>query len=143
MIPEDKYKNDLIGVFGYFGFQIDRHEDKFTNFIPDISFAGNRTDGWIEVKWCEKDPTSLGALDHWTKGQQSWLYDRGRAGSGHCYLLVGTPRHHILWRYDTLDTIRNQSFEAALQYAIHVAPDLYNLGDYFLRRVRPPGRVSA
>ena len=140
---ETEYKVLLLGMFHHMGWEAERHEDKQVNFIPDMSFAGHRTDGWMEVKWCEKDPVSLGALEHWTKGQEQWLYDRGRAGSGHCYLLVGTPRRHILWRYDSLGSIREQSFEAALHYSVHVSHDLVDLAGFLVRWVRPPARVPA
>lgn len=140
---ESDYKNSLEGMFRFMGFEAERHEDQHRNFIPDMSFAGNRTDGWMEVKWCDVDPPSLGALAHWTRGQEQWLHDRGRKGSGHCYLLVGTPRRHILWRYDSLAAVRGQRFEAAMLYAICVASDLEDLSAFLAKWIRPPGRVPA
>lgn len=133
---EAAYKNALVDAFHYLGWEAQRHEEKVANHVPDLSFSGNKKDGWIEVKWCDRDPVSLQSLQHWTRGQEQWLYDRGRVGSGHCYLLVGTPRRHILWRYDVLATVRGQTFESALHYAFIIEPAMVELCATLKSRVR-------
>lgn len=133
---ESDYKAELGDMFAYIGFESERHEDKQTNYIADMSFSGNRVDGWVEVKWCDEDPPSLGALTHWTKGQEAWLVDRGRVGSGHSYLLLGTPHRHFLWRYDQLAAVRNLPFERAIFYCCCSAPNLSELAGFFKNCVR-------
>lgn len=141
--PELDYKRRVLEALIFHSWQVQEHEDKQSNFIADVSFSANRADGWIEVKYCEEAPVSLGAIPHWTRGQEGWLFDRGRVGSGHCYLLVGTPEGNFLWRYDVLSTVRNQSFSSALQYAMIRERDIFGLaGEMNLQivsRARVPG----
>lgn len=68
-----------------------RHEDKYSDSIPDVSFARGGVDGWLELKiipaWPKKANTPIN-LSHLRPGQVNWLEDRGRAGNGACYLLL-------------------------------------------------------
>lgn len=111
---EAAYKTDFVEAMRYFGMAVQEHEDKQSNYIPDLSFANNGIDGWIEVKYCDKPPASLDVIRHWTAGQEHWLVERGRSGSGWCFLLVGTPQMHVLFRYGCLSSIREQPFAKAL-----------------------------
>jgi hypothetical protein len=67
------------------------------------------------VKWFPKalasDSHPFKSTSYFTKGQERWLMDHGRAGSGHCYLLVGTPTEHALIRYDALPGLRSQRWD--------------------------------
>ena len=135
---ELEYKNKIVAALSAQGYKVQRHEDKHENFIADLSFSGNYVDGWIEVKYCARVPRSLHAIEHWTKGQEDWLRERGSVGSGHCYLLVGTPKLHVLWHYGLLFRARPQPWTQSIQLAaimVHGIPAL--VGDFCrLARVR-------
>lgn len=64
---------------------VQRHEDKYSVGIPDLSYGVNGVNGWIELKACDKWPT--GGLPLFTNKQSNWLTDRGKTG-GHCFILV-------------------------------------------------------
>lgn len=59
-----------------------KHEDKFSSGIPDLSFASPATgrEGWIEFKQLDKQPArnstkiKLGLTNH----QKNWIAQRGR-----------------------------------------------------------------
>ncbi len=108
---EGQYQKDVIAALEARGWAVQAHNDE-ANFIPDLSFSANYVDGWIELKWADKLPKTLGSIKHWTKGQEEWLSKRGRAGSGHCYLLLGTPKLHVLWRWTELARVRNMQMTA-------------------------------
>lgn len=108
-------------------FETQAHEDKHERFIADVSFSGNFVDGWVEVKWCNKVPKTLDSIDHWTKGQENWLFNRGCKGSGHCYLLVGTPTMHVLWKFGMLAQARSIPWKQAAQLAVLRVPTLQEL----------------
>lgn len=114
---ETDYKRDFAEALRYHDCVTQEHEDKIANFIPDLSIAGAGIDGWIEVKYCGKVPGTLDSIKHYTMGQQDWLIQRGRAGSGWCFLLVGTPELHVLWRFGSLASVRNIPFKHARAYA--------------------------
>lgn len=136
---EGDYKLMLMLALEGRRYKCQAHEDKFTKYIPDVSFSGNYVDGWLEVKYCPRIPTSLGKLDHWTKGQEQWLRDFGTRGSGHCYLLVGTPRMHAMWSWQTLATVRDLPWKKALGYVCISDDDWALFIQKFDRRVRIRG----
>lgn len=117
-MTELKYKHELMALLRGLKFKVQDHEDMIQPFIPDLSFSFARTDGWIEVKYVDKLPASLGAIKHFTYGQQQWLVNRGMAGSGHCYLLVGTPGGHYLWRWSALGAVRDEPWAEATARAM-------------------------
>lgn len=133
---EANYKQDVFGALVYHGWDVEIHEDKFQNFIPDMSFANKGIDGWIELKWQDSPPATLGSIDHWTRGQEDWLTRRGRSGSGHCFLMVGTPNMHALWRYGTLSSVREIKWQSALAQAWKKDYDLPRLLEQFNEAVR-------
>ncbi len=133
---ESDYVKELIGTMKYHGWDVQVHQDKNVNFIPDLSFGVARTDGWIEVKYQDTPPATLGSIDHYTMGQQQWLIDRGRAGSGNCFLLLGTPSMHAVWRYQSLEGVRNMPLTHARKFAWiedHRSPSLIRRMDAVLR----------
>ncbi len=89
---------------GFFDFQ--KHEDKYTEGIPDLSYAGYDVDGWIEVKYQERLPVRPGTplrLDHpLTTAQRRWLRRRGREGGGRCFVLLGLGSGEVLLTHHTL-----------------------------------------
>jgi len=64
---------------------VQRHEDKYSVGIPDLSYGANGVNGWIELKAYDEWPT--GTISHYTPKQAAWLTNRGMMG-GHCYILV-------------------------------------------------------
>lgn len=64
---------------------VQRHEDKYSVGIPDISYGAEGINGWIELKAYNKWPTS--SLPHFTAKQANWLTNRGERG-GHCFILI-------------------------------------------------------
>lgn len=62
-----------------------RHEDKHSVGIPDVSYGCRGTQGWIELKsltaWPRKGFPALSVE------QANWLTRRGKVG-GNCYLLA-------------------------------------------------------
>jgi hypothetical protein len=68
-----------------------RHEDKLSNSVPDVSFACQGVDGWLELKTIEEWPkraTTMVKLQHLRSGQVNWMEDRGRRGRGACWVLL-------------------------------------------------------
>jgi hypothetical protein len=108
------YKHDVISILRGMGWNVQAHEDMIEKFIPDLSFGSARQDGWIELKYVNKLPKSLGAIPHFTHGQQEWLIKRGMKGSGHCYLLVGSPDGHFIWRWSALGAVRDLPWAEAV-----------------------------
>lgn len=138
MTPELKYKHDLMEALQAYGYHVQAHEDSISNYIPDLSIAGNFVDAWVEVKYCRTPPKTLGTIKHYTKGQESWLIQRGRAGCSHCYLLVGTPKLHLLLPWFHLHKARDMPWVQLTQQAVCViaAPDMQKLAQGFCGRVR-------
>lgn len=108
---EQRYKRKvMIGLTGY-KWDIQAHEDSYEKFIPDVSFAAHKIDGWIEIKYVDRFPKTLGHIEHYTKGQELWLAKRGRTGSGACFLLVGHPELHVLLHWSKLAKARGAPWE--------------------------------
>lgn len=114
---EADFSKAIQTAMNYLGWECQPHEDKVSNFIADLSFSANKVDGWMELKWCDQEPGTLNSIDHWTKGQEQWLERRGKAGSGMCFLVLGTPRQCYAWKWDKLSKVRNLSFTAAASEA--------------------------
>lgn len=119
-MTELEYKRDIISLFKGRGWGVQSHEDMISNFIPDLSVGFGGVDGWVELKYTAKPPKSLDSIHHYTRGQQDWLIERGKRGSGHCYLLVGTAHYHYLWRWDVLLKVRRLPWAAAASEAVCV-----------------------
>lgn len=93
---ETAYKNALSAQLVEWGWDVQRHEDKYCRFIPDMSFAAHGADGWIEVKYLKVKAPKLFKIEHLTAGQLSWLETRARMGRSLCFVLVGTLAESIL-----------------------------------------------
>lgn len=126
-MTELDYKHDLTAAMAGWGWVTQQHEDMIEKFIPDLSFSAHGVSGWIEIKWVNKKPKSLDKIPHYTYGQQDWLIRNGKEGSGHCYLLVGSPTSHYLWRWDKLAGARKLPWDKAAQMAVVVAPGIGHL----------------
>lgn len=136
---EQDYKVDAMGILRALGWKTQHHEDMLVKFIPDVSFGFAGVDGWIEMKYADKTPRSLGSIPHYTHGQQDWLISRGSKGSGHCYLWVGTPLGHYVWRWSTLSKCRDLPWVEAVGQALS-STDLGDLCRTITAVVRHRGR---
>lgn len=137
---EAEYKRDLVQALEFQGWTVQAHEDRYSNFIPDLSFAANRTDGWIEVKYQDEPPAALNEIHHWTRGQQDWLVNRGRIGSGYCFLILGTRERNYVWKWDCLDMVRAVPLEEAVRWAWARCDTLLALSTHLNFRVRREDR---
>ena len=82
-----------------------RHEDKYSSGIPDVSYAIDGADGWLELKYLpawpkrQETPVKIGLSEI----QRHWLTCRGRAGAGRCFVLAKIGRGDVLlFRWDAL-----------------------------------------
>lgn len=90
---EMDYKKSIVFALEGLRFDVQEHEDKFSRYIPDLSFASGNVDGWAEVKYCRNLPATLRNIDHFTAGQVVWLENRYKKGSGLCGLILGVRGH--------------------------------------------------
>lgn len=79
-----------------------RHEDKFSESVPDVSFACRGVDGWLELKVLPSWPKQPGVnvrMSHLRPGQVNWMEIRGKRGRGAVWLLlaVGTSNGLADW----------------------------------------------
>ena len=75
-----------------------RHEDIAAAGIPDLSYAWNNVDGWIELKYYKKwKKQNINHIDSWTKIQRHWLRKRRAAGNGRCFLFVKIENEYLLF----------------------------------------------
>jgi len=82
---------------------VQRHEDKISVGIPDLSYAINGVDGWIELKAYNKWPTDK--LPHYTAKQKNWLIERGTAGNGNCFILIKIKKTVMLFSWLVADNL--------------------------------------
>lgn len=83
-----------------------RHEDKHSLGIPDVSYGFGGSDGWLELKYRPALPKSLRAPWDWspkdfTPEQRNWLGQRSAKGNGQVFLLAYFEAERItaLWRW--------------------------------------------
>jgi len=98
---ELSFKRDLLKAMKRMRFDAQPHEDKWDTGIPDISWAKDGMDGWLEVKWEDKGPNVTGqvVLHTLTSKQALWLRRRGEAGNNRVFLMLGTPEVTCLWPF--------------------------------------------
>lgn len=72
-----------------------RHENRLRAGTPDVSFGADGAQGWIELKRLSvlprRDATGV-RVRSFTAEQRLFLRERGRAGGGHCFLLLHVGR---------------------------------------------------
>ena len=84
--------NTLIPKLKKEGFHMQKHEDRHTKGIPDVSFGKATNNGWIEAKVHTKDwlQGEVLKLDHpVTPEQKNWISKRGKKG-GRCWVAIKT-----------------------------------------------------
>lgn len=85
---EKDYKKKIVAAMRARYFDVQEHEDKFSRYIPDVSFAGGRVDGWLEVKYFSHIPKKLSEAKHITPGQIEWGIKRSDKGSNLCFFMI-------------------------------------------------------
>ena len=119
---ERTFKEYLVRIMGT-RWDVQSHEDRYSDSIPDLSYAANGVNGWIELKqiknWPKKDDT-LVKPDHYTAGQVSWIKKRGRMG-GHCFVMVKVSNEYFIFSYTCARDIRcgiiqSQYYEKCLKW---------------------------
>ncbi len=70
---------------------VQRHEDRYSDSIPDVSFVMTGVSGWLELKqistWPKKDTTPIN-IPHLESGQVNWLEQVSNNGGNAWMLLV-------------------------------------------------------
>lgn len=96
------------------GFHIQEHEDYLSNGIPDLSWAKNGFDGWMELKWLpiHAQKAFNPGIDRRFMKQIDWLEQRGRVGSGYCHLLCGYKGGFILVEWQQIRGALRQKWDA-------------------------------
>jgi hypothetical protein len=107
-----------------------RHEDKYSSGIPDVSFGLNSVDGWIELKAYNKWPTGCG-MPHYTNVQANWLLGRWQKGSRHIFILIKVEKTILIFSaeiaYRLLGPI---SKEILLELCIKSWNDNFNVKEF-------------
>jgi hypothetical protein len=84
-----------------------RHEDKISTGIPDVSFGLQGVNGWLELKHVKKYPkksTTAVRIKHFTSDQKNWLKRRQKFG-GNCWVLIAIETDIYLFRALNLQEI--------------------------------------
>jgi len=77
---------------------VQRHEDKLTLGIPDVSFGIGGGGGWIELKYLHEWPKMVNtvvSIDHYTSEQRRWLRNRGRYNQN-CWLFLRVGKDEFM-----------------------------------------------
>lgn len=95
-----------------------RHEDKYSKGIPDVSFGiQKRSEGWIELKVLRALPSAIGSdkpwdfsYDHFPGEQRNWLTERSKHGLGRVFLMcrfgdTGT----LIWNWSRVNKLLGQA----------------------------------
>ena len=81
-----------------------RHEDKYSTGIPDVSYATDHH-GWIELKYVVvKDEDRVVKVPHFTAAQKAWAKRFGSRG-GRVWVLIQVNRHYLLFSWVSVDRI--------------------------------------
>lgn len=93
-----------------------RHEDKYSKGIPDVSFGiAKRTDGWVELKFLPRLPTFSDKpwdfrLDHFTPEQRNWAEMRTKHGPGRVFLLCRFGSElTVIWNWSRIRGLLGQA----------------------------------
>ena len=112
-----------------------RHEDKHSKGIPDVSFSMSKVNGWIELKTVVMGKSGNVDLSHFTVEQKQWLKRHGRRG-GHCFLLIEIisreGNKYIMLDYTKVDINK-----------VMAVSDLIDLSCYNSDCISPPAFMKA
>lgn len=91
---ENSFKRYLVNKMGT-RWDVQSHEDKHSAGIPDLSFAVNGVNGWIELKQIVDYSDNM-RPQKFTCLQINWLAKRGKHG-GNCYVFVKVAKDYYLF----------------------------------------------
>lgn len=78
---------------------LSRHEDSVTLGVPDVSFAMDNVNGWLELKhlpeWPKRDTTVV-KMKRYTEEQRKYILESGEHG-GRSYLLLQVGKVYLLF----------------------------------------------
>lgn len=104
-----------------------RHEDKYSTGIADVSFGmGRLSDGWIELKYKPAHPIDVKRAwdftrDHFTPEQRNWLTQRAKHGTGRVFLAAQLGTVYYLWSWPKLEPLLGmKNFDVISKAAIGV-----------------------
>ena len=85
---ENSFKRYLLRIMGT-TWDVQSHEDKYTEGIPDLSYGALDVGGWIELKQVHKPVLASTPLrpKKYTMQQVNWMTKRAKR-SGHCFIMV-------------------------------------------------------
>lgn len=95
---ENTLKKYLIKLMGT-RWDVQSHEDQFSEAIPDLSYGFNKRNGWIELKQVEswpKKPDTPVRIKRYTPQQVNWLNNRQKKG-GSCYILIKVEDDYFMF----------------------------------------------
>lgn len=75
---------------------VQRHEDKMSKGIADVSFAIGQVNGWLELKYLPhwpKKADNVVQIPHFTNEQRVWLSERP-----HAWLFLQVAKDYLLFR---------------------------------------------
>ena len=109
-----RWVSDEAGLWKYLSrvmgnlWEAQRHEDKYSTGIPDVSYATSHH-GWIELKSVAvKDENRVVKVPHFTAAQKAWAKRHG-ARCGKVWTLIRVNRHHLLFGWWSVDRVGNMT----------------------------------
>lgn len=100
---ENTFKKYLVTLMGT-RWDVQSHEDRYSDGIPDLSFGISGVNGWIELKQIDAWPKMAKTLlkpKKYTSEQVNWLRRRGKK-AGNCFVFVKVGAHDYFlfsWHY--------------------------------------------
>lgn len=77
-----------------------RHEDRYSKGIPDVSYGINGVNGWIELKISKQGKVNI------SQEQINWAISRGSRG-GRCFVLIRDDSfNHLLVPYTLIKELK-------------------------------------
>lgn len=95
-----------------------RHEDKYSTGIPDISYSTNHH-GWIELKYLKSKPSghdTVMRIKHYTAQQRNWLKKHGRKG-GKCFILLQVDKCYMIFTWDQCAIVGSTNYDGHINVA--------------------------
>lgn len=142
----DHLRNAMDGLW-----HVQRHEDKWSTGIPDLSFGVRGVSGWIEMKFLsELTVEQYHRFDfdfaHFRSDQRNWLTARGDHTHNRVYVFLqlgtGVSRAFYLWRWPELKAVLGKKrFSAVEATALGVWPGRVIPGE-FVRAIVTNNRLS-
>jgi len=98
-----------------------RHEDKYSTGIPDVSYSIGRH-GWIELKRLKSKPVNNDTIlhiSHYTADQKNWLFRHGSKG-GACFILLQIENVYMLFGWESCVWVGEMTYDEHIKAAIRV-----------------------